>query len=392
MKYIVIVGDGMADYPLRELNGKTPLQAANTPNMDHIAKRGKCGTLSTVPQGMKVGSDIANLSIMGYDPQKYYTGRGPLEAASIGVTLGENDLAFRCNIITEENGNIKDYCADHISSEQAEVLIEELNRTLPNIGEFFPGVSYRQLFVLRNTTQKIVSTPPHDVINGRIKDHLLKPLDNPMAADLNDLILRSNKVLSKHNVNLERIKNGLNPGNMIWLWGQGPRPNLEPFQEKYDLRGSVVTAVDLIKGIGYYAGMKIINVDGATGYYDTNYEGKAKATVKALEESDYIYVHVESIDEASHAGDIDMKLKTIEDLDKRLIGRIIDAKEEDWIIGLLTDHATPISTRTHSSDPVPFAIWGEEHDDTKTFNEVSVKNGFYKSLVGDEFMKSLLDT
>ncbi|MDP6612389.1 MAG: cofactor-independent phosphoglycerate mutase [Candidatus Hydrothermarchaeota archaeon] len=392
MRYIVIIGDGMADYPLEELDGRTPLQAADTPNMNRIAAQGRCGLLRTIPEGMKAGSDIANLSILGYDPRKCYTGRGPLEAASIGVELGDNDLAFRCNLITEEDGRIKDYCADHINSGEARALIEEVGHAFSDVGEFYPGVSYRHLFVLRNSNQELETTPPHDVLKGRINEHLVKPRDSSIASQLNKMLLESKTVLSKHEVNLRRMQEGKNPGNMLWLWGQGRRPRMEPLQEKYGIKGAVVSAVDLIKGIGYYAGMEILEVEGATGYYDTNYEGKAKAAVRALGDKDYVYVHVESIDEASHAGDLEMKLKTIEDFDKRLVERIVDAKEEDLVIALLTDHATPISARTHTADAVPFAILGQKRDDVKSFNEVAANKGSFGPLAGEEFMRVLLAT
>jgi 2,3-bisphosphoglycerate-independent phosphoglycerate mutase len=393
MRYIVIVGDGMADYPLEELHGRTPLQAADTPNMDFIAAQGRCGLLRTIPEGMEAGSDIANLSILGYDPMKYYVGRGPLEAASIGVTLGDKALAFRCNLITEEDGRIKDYCADHISSEEARALIEEVGRAFGDVGEFYPGVSYRHLFVLRNSNQELETTPPHDVLKGRIKEHLVNPRDSPLAAKLNDVILKSKDLLSKHPVNLKRIKNGKNPGNMLWFWGQGRKPEMEPFVEKYGLRGAVVSAVDLIKGIGYYAGMEVLEVRGVTGYYDTNYEGKAGAALDALEDKDYVYVHVEAIDEASHAGDLEMKLKTIEDFDKRLVGRILRGVDEDIAVALLPDHPTPIKVRTHVKDPVPFAIYSRNKRDTvKTFDEVEANKGSFGSLAGEEFMRALLAT
>lgn len=390
MKYLVIVGDGMADYPLEELNGKTPLQAADTPNMDSIAARGSCGLLRTIPEEMKAGSDIANLSIMGYDPRRYYTGRGPLEAASIGVALGANDLAFRCNLITEEDGRIKDYCADHISSEEAGELIGEVKRAFADVGEFYPGVSYRHVFVLRNSPEELRCTPPHDALNREISEHLIEPRSSAVAARLNEVMLRSKEVLSKHPVNLRRIREGKNPGNMLWFWGQGRKPEMEPLKEKYGLRGAVVSAVDLIKGIGYYAGMKVLNVQGATGYYDTNYEGKAMAALRALKDRDYVYVHVEAIDEASHAGDLEMKLKTIEDLDKRLVGRILDGISEECVLALLPDHATPVRVRTHVKDAVPFAVQGAGKDGVRSFDEASAKKGVYGVLEGEEFMRALL--
>jgi 2,3-bisphosphoglycerate-independent phosphoglycerate mutase len=306
MKYLVVVGDGMADYPIKELGGKTPLQVANTPNMDEVAARGVSGTLKTIPEEMGAGSDVANLSILGYDPRKYYTGRGPLEAASIGVKMGSKDIAFRCNLITEKDGKLADYCADHISTEEAKKLIDTLNESYSEIGEFYAGVSYRHLFLLREADEDLICTPPHDVIGGTISDHLIKPRDNPIAEKLNDMILDSKNILSKHPINIEREEKGKNPANMIWLWGQGKRPQMETLFQKYGVKGAIVSAVDLIKGIGVYAGMSVINVPGATGYYDTNYEGKADYALKALEDHDYVYVHVEAIDEAAHAGDLEI--------------------------------------------------------------------------------------
>lgn len=393
MKYVVIVGDGMADRPLKELGGKTPLQVADIPNMDEIAKRGSTGLFKTIPNNMGAGSDIANLSIMGYHPKKYYTGRGPLEAASMGVEIGDNDLVFRCNIITEDKGRIKDYSAGHISSEEARKLLKAASDAFSDVGEFYPGVSYRHVFVLRNSSNDLISTPPHDALDGEITQHLLRPKSNPIASMLNEMMLKSREVLSQHPVNLKRLKKGKNPGNMLWLWGQGTRPNMEPLVDKYGVRGAVVSAVDVIKGLGYYTGMKILEVEGATGYYDTNYEGKARAALQALEEMDYVYVHVEAIDEASHAGDVEMKIKTLEDFDRRLVGEILNGLpdlDEPAAVGLLPDHATPIPVRTHVRDAVPFAIMGGKRDSVTTFDEASAKKGMYGMLEGEEFMKNLL--
>lgn len=393
MKYIVIVGDGMADHPLEELGNKTPLQVAETPNMDTIAREGASGLFKTIPDNMGAGSDIANLSIMGYPPKKYYTGRGPLEAASMGIEIGENDLVFRCNIITEENGRIKDYSAGHISSSEAEELLKAAADAFSDVGEFYPGISYRHVFILRNGSNELVATPPHDALDGEISRYLLKPENTPLAAKLNEMMLKSREVLSKHPVNFRRIREGKNPGNMLWLWGQGTRPKMEPLQEKYGVRGAVVSAVDVIKGLGRYTGMEILEVEGATGYYDTNYEGKARTALKALEDKDYVYVHVEAIDEASHAGDLEMKIKALEDFDRRLVGEILDGLpglDRPAAVGLLPDHATPISMRTHAKDAVPFAIMGGKKDATKTFDEAAAKKGLYGLLEEEKFMRSLL--
>ncbi len=389
MKYIVVIGDGMADYPVEELGNKTPLQVAHKPNMDEIAARGKNGLLVTIPEGMEAGSDIANLSIMGYDPKEYYTGRGPLEAASIGVKMGPEDVAFRCNLITERDGLIADYCADHISTPEAEELIEELDNAF-DAGKFYAGVSYRHLFILKNK-EHLTCTPPHDVIGGEIKEHMIKPEDNPVAKMLNRMTLDSKTVLEDHPVNKKRAREGKTPANMIWLWGQGERPDIAPLKEKYGISGAVISAVDLIKGIGIYADMEVIEVPGATGYYDTNYKGKAEHALEALGTFDYVYVHVESIDEASHAGDLEMKIRTIEDFDKKVLGTLLDSGEE-FTIAVLPDHMTPIKVKTHVRDPVPFAVYSpkEGKGDGTKFDESSAKNGSVGLLEGEEFMKFLL--
>ena len=389
MKYIVVIGDGMADYPVEELGNKTPLQVAHKPNMDEIAARGKNGLLVTIPEGMEAGSDIANLSIMGYDPKKYYTGRGPLEAASIGVKMGPEDIAFRCNLITERDGLIADYCADHISTLEAKELIEEMDNAF-DAGKFYAGVSYRHLFILKNK-EHLMCTPPHDVIGGEIKEHMIKPEDDPVAKMLNRMTLDSKTVLEDHPVHKKRTREGKSPANMIWLWGQGERPDIAPLKEKYGISGAVISAVDLIKGIGIYADMEVIEVPGATGYYDTNYKGKAEHALEATRTFDYVYVHVESIDEASHAGDLEMKIRTIEDFDEKVLGTLLDSGEE-FTIAVLPDHMTPIKVKTHVRDPVPFAVYSPEEgkgDGTK-FDESSAKNGSAGLLEGEEFMKFLL--
>jgi len=284
----------MADYPIDELGGRTPLQVADTPNMDFIASKGVCGLFKTIPDdNMAVGSDTANLSVMGYDPGKYYTGRGPIEAASMGVDLKENDVAFRCNLITREDDKIADYCAGHITTREAGELIAALSKSdiKSDLGEFHLGISYRHLFVLRNAEDGVVCTPPHDVIGGRISDHLIKPKEpegqtgqkgGTIAERLNEMILESAGVLEDHPVNVRRREEGKNPANMVWLWGQGKRPKIEPIKQKYGISGAVISAVDLIKGLGVLMGMEVLDVPGATGYHDTNYEGKADHAIKAM--------------------------------------------------------------------------------------------------------------
>jgi 2,3-bisphosphoglycerate-independent phosphoglycerate mutase len=395
MKYIVVVGDGMADYPLEELGGKTPLQVAYTPNMDWIASDGRNGLLKTVPKGMEPESDIAIMSILGYDPKKYHTGRGPLEAAGLGIKLGENDIAFRCNLITEEKGIITDYSADHVTTEEAEKLMEKIKETYGHLGDFHVGVSYRHLFVLRNPPKgagKLRTSPPHEIIGERLRKHLIKPENSKIARILNEMVLSSAKVLSNHPVNIERAKKGRKPANAIWLWGQGRKPAMETVTEKYGIKGAVISAVNLVKGVGACAGMDKLNVPGATGYYDTNYENKAKFGLKALKDHDLVFIHVEAPDEAGHAGDIQRKIEAIENLDQRLIGKILDGLEDEYAISVLADHPTPIKARVHVPDPVPFAIYSTEgpRDDVKFFDEISAGKGAFGTIEGYSFMNKLL--
>jgi 2,3-bisphosphoglycerate-independent phosphoglycerate mutase len=388
MKYIVVIGDGMADYPLQELGGKTPLEVANKPNMDTLASKGKLGTMRTIPEGMETDSSIANLSILGYDPRKYYTGRGPLEAGAMGIHLGERDVSFRCNLITESDGRLVDYCAGHITTQEAEELLKEMERF--EIGEFYPGVNYRHNFVLRNSDVEVGCTPPHDIMGEPISKHMIGPEGGELGKKLNELILKSKEVLSNHPINLARMKEGKNPGNMIWLWGPGRVPKLGPFEKKYGMRGAMISAVNLIKGIGVYAGMKIIDVPGATGYYDTDYEEIADYALRALKWNDFIYIHIEAPDEAGHAGDARQKVKTIEDLDRRLLSRLL-AQAPECKIAVLPDHPTPVPVRTHTSEPVPFVIYahGMKGDGLK-FDEISASRGSCGFLEGTKFMEVFL--
>ena len=395
MKYLLIVGDGMADYPVPELDTKTPLQAANKPNMDMIATKGCSGLLRTVPEGLTPGSGTAILSVLGYDPTRYYTGRGPFEAAARNIKLDENDVAYRCNLITEKDGTIIDYSADHITNSESAELIEALKRSLENLGEveFFAGLSYRHFLILRNYRHKeiIQCTPPHDAIGMEISKILpkAKTEEAKSTVDLfNRLIIDSKNVLEHHPVNVARRKAGKRPGNMIWPWGGGRKPVMPTYKQKYGVDAAVISAVDLVKGIGVYAGMQIVEVPGATGLYDTNYEGKAEFALKALENSDMVFVHVEAPDEAGHSRDYELKVKTIEDLDKRLIGHILDGLKEDCVIAVLPDHPTPIKIGTHTRDPVPFAIYSPsvEADGVKKFDESSAKKGGFGLIEGEEFM------
>ncbi|AKB26820.1 2,3-bisphosphoglycerate-independent phosphoglycerate mutase 1 [Methanosarcina siciliae T4/M] len=380
MKYAVLIGDGMADYPIEELGGRTILQAARTPAMDSIAARGKAGLAKTVPEGFPPGSDVANMSIFGYDPAIYYSGRAPLEAASMGVHLAADDVAFRCNLVTIENGKIKDYSAGHISSDEAEILIDTLDFELRTEKvRFYPGISYRHLIVAGNDLgAETECTPPHDITGEKKDDYLPGGKDGEFFSDL---IEASTVVLELHPVNLKRVQEGKNPANSIWIWGQGYAPKFRTFQELYGKSGAIISAVDLLKGIGIYAGLDVIEVPGATGYLDTNYEGKASAAIEALKTRDFVFVHVEAPDEAGHEGSLVKKMKAVEDFDSRIVAPIlkhVEASDEPFTILVLPDHPTPISVKTHTRDPIPFAIYrtdGTGPDAVETFDEDSVKNG-----------------
>jgi 2,3-bisphosphoglycerate-independent phosphoglycerate mutase len=394
MKYVLIIGDGMADYPIPELDNKTPLQAAVKPNMDSIASRGRSGLIKNVPNQLTPGSEVAILSILGYDPKVYCTGRGPLEAPS----RGENDAAYRCNLITEKDGTIVDYSAGHITTEEAAQLIAamKIDFDKPNKVEFYPGLDYRHFLILRNfpTSKQIECTPPHDAIGLKVSDVLPKAKTvkaKKQAQVLRDLIEGSRKILSQHPVNIAREKTGKNPGNLIWLWGGGKKPDMPTIEEKFGIKGAVISAVDLVKGIGIYSGMQVINVPGATGLANTNYEGKADAALKALEKCDLVCIHVEAPDEAGHIRDYKLKVKTIEDLDKRLLGRLLKGLKEPYAISVLPDHPTPISVGTHTRDLVPFTIASPKikPDGVKRFDEFSAKKGAF-GCVEKNYLISLL--
>ena len=398
MKYLLVVGDGMADYPLPELGNKTPLQAANKPNMDSIAAKGKSGLIRTVPDELTPGSDAAICSVLGYDPNLYCTGRGPLEAPSRGIKLAENDTAYRCNLITEKNGAIADYSAGHITTDEASQLIASVRKAFekPKKIEFYTGLDYRHFLILRNFPQPelIECVPPHDAAGVAVSKVLPKakvPEAEKNAQLLRDLINGSRDILKSHPVNVAREKNGKSPGNLIWPWGGGKKPSMPTLKEKFAIKSAVISAVDLVKGIGTYAGMEIINVHGATGLDNTNYEGKADAALKALKTNDLVFVHVEAPDEAGHCKDFKLKVKTIEDLDKRLLGRILDGINEPYAIAILPDHPTPIKTGTHSREPVPFSIASPflKPDGIKKFDEISARKGSF-GLVENDYLISLL--
>lgn len=364
MKYIVLVGDGMADYPIKELGERTPLEASRTPNMDFVARNGRMGRVRTIPKNMTSASDIANMSILGYDPQQYYSGRGPLEAENLGIELKQGDVAFRCNLVTVSEDILLDYSAGHISSKEATKLIEFINAKLGNDRfKFYSGVSYRHIMlakeVVNEPLEEIRCIPPHDIIGKNISENLPQGKN---AQILVKLMLDSQRILATHEINLVRIDLKENPANMLWLWGQGKKPCMPKFIDKYGLSGSVISAVDLIKGLGRVLGLEVINVPTATGYYDTDYEGKAKAALKSLEKNDFVFLHVESPDEAGHNGDLREKVRAIERFDQLVVGTILKAlkNKKNFRILILPDHATPLSLRTHTADIVCFAIFGKD--------------------------------
>jgi len=362
MKYIVLVADGMADYPVKELNDRTPLEVAYTPNMDYIARYGRLGRVKTVPDNVPPASDVANMAILGYDPVTCYTGRGPLEAVNLGIQLEDNDVAFRCNLVTIGEKAIIDYSAGHISSKEARTLIDQVNKKIGTEAfQFYPGTSYRHIMVARGAGtryDRVQTTPPHDITGKEYRPHLPRGKN---AETLVDLMTRSRAVLDASEINSVRIDLKENPGNMIWLWGQGKKPALPKFTEKYGLTGSVISAVDLIKGLGTLAGLEVINVPGATGYYDTDYEGKAKAALRSLESKDFVFVHVEAPDEAGHNGELREKITAIERFDKLVVGTVLEAfkKHANFRVLVLPDHATPVSLKTHTRDVVLFGALGE---------------------------------
>jgi 2,3-bisphosphoglycerate-independent phosphoglycerate mutase len=400
MKYIIVLGDGMADEPLAGYGGKTPLQMADKPSIDLLAKMGRTGRLITVPEDMHPGSEIANMSVLGYDVHKVFEGRGVLEAASIGVMLEENDLALRCNLLTIENENIKNHSAGHISNAEAFELIDFLNKRLGNkIIHFYPGVSYRHLLVIKGGKKQLNCTPPHDVPGKPFRPCLIQSENEGAAFTarlLNYLILRSQALLADHPVNVKRQKAGKEVANSIWPWSPGYKPQMPTLKELFGIeKSAVISAVDLIQGIGVYAGMEVIKVEGATGLYDTNYEGKAKATIDALTDHDLVFLHVEASDEAGHEGDVDLKTKTITYLDQRIVKYLVEETEkmeEPVTIAILPDHPTPCATKIHTRDAVPFIIYrpGETPDNAQFYDEFEVANGSYGLLKGDQFMKTLL--
>lgn len=422
MKHIIILGDGMADNPSEALGGKTLLQYADTPNMDKLAKMGRTGRLATIPEGFSAGSEVANTAILGYDLNKVYEGRGPLEAASIGYEMNDDDFAMRCNIISVDKGLIFSHNGGNLTTDEASLLIDYLNENLATDQYHWElGIQYRHLLVVKGGSKHIVCAPPHDHPNEEWATLLVKPEpgkedlkeENRMTpqetADLlNDIIIRSEELLLKHPLNQERVKAGMPLANLVWPWGGGYRPAMEKLSEMYPQikSGAVITAVDLIRGIGHYAGLEVIKVEGATGLADTNYEAKTTAALEALKEKDFVFLHVEASDEAGHDGELDLKLKTIENLDKRMVGPIYDEVStwgteagvaagkpaEPVAIAVLPDHYTPVEMRIHVGKPVPFIIYypGIEADTVQEYSEVSCVDGGYGMLHLEQFMKNFM--
>lgn len=398
MKYAILIGDGMADYPVDDLQGRTPLAAAKTPHMDFLATHGELGLVRTIPEGMEPGSDVANLAIMGYDPSVYHTGRAPLEAASMGVNLAANEVAFRCNLVTlrhASDGDIfmDDYSAGHIDSNEARQLIISINQTMGNGSRrFYPGVSYRHLLVWQGGQENWRTYPPHDLSGQSVRAYLAgQGKEKPLL----ELIKSSWPLLASHPVNQLRRERGQKPATSIWLWGQGRAPQMPSLSERFGLTGAVISAVDLMRGIGIYAGLKPILVPGVTGYLDTNYAGKVAAALDALETMDFVYLHVEAPDEAGHSGDLKNKLQAIEDFDYRVVGPMLQGLQSlgPHRVLLLPDHRTPISLKTHSSEPVPFALYDSRNrlsSQPRRFNEIAAEHTGLFVEKADLLMRALI--
>lgn len=413
MKHIIILGDGMADHPVERLGGKTLLQYADTPYMDILAKNGRTGRLITIPEGFQPGSEVANTAILGYDLNEVYEGRGPLEAASIGYDMRADDMAMRCNIITLADGRIKNHHGGHLTTEQSDILIKYLDRQLGNEDiKFITGIQYRHLLIIRGGNKHIVCAPPHDHPEEEWRRLMVRPehgwenrrdgdrMTAQQTADIiNTLILKSQQLLEQHPFNKERAAQQKDAANSIWPWSGGYRPKMDTLQQMYPQikEGDVISAVDLIRGIGRYAGLNRVTVEGMTGLADTNYENKAQAAIDMLRQHDFVYLHVEASDEAGHDGDLELKLKTIENLDRRIVKPVYE-EVSTWTdtpvcIAILPDHPTPVELRIHVAEPVPFIIWhpGITPDGVETYDEVSCVSGSYGLLRLEEFMNKFME-
>jgi 2,3-bisphosphoglycerate-independent phosphoglycerate mutase len=376
MKYIILLGDGMADYPLGRFGRRTPLEVARTPHMDRMAREGTVGLINTIPAGFPPGSDVANLTVLGYDPETYYTGRGPLEAASMGIHLSKDDVAFRCNLVTlsgNENPLMEDYSAGHITSAESRDIVAALEEKLGSEDwSFHPGVGYRHLLLWRGGPETAETTPPHDILGQGIGRHLPR---GSGAEDIAALMMRSRDVLKGHPVNARRIAEGKRPANSIWLWGQGKAPRMKPLTEKYKISGAIISAVDLLRGIGVYAGLEAVRVPGATGYIDTDYLGKARKALEILKDRDFVFVHVEAPDEMGHEGNAEGKIKAIEEFDEKVVGTVMNGLqgEVSYRLMVLSDHPTPVSRKTHVNDPSPFAVLSSDGDNLRNGDSFSEK-------------------
>ncbi len=402
MKYVIVIEDGASDYPIEEIDGKTPLKVADKPVLDRIAKEGRTGLIQNVPETLPPGSDVANMSIFGYDPLEYYTGRGPLEAASMGVETKEGDVIFRCNTITEKDGLMASSNAGHITSPEAAELMEYLNEYFndkyPDFkGKFYPGVSYRHLFVYNDKENaeklaKLAMVPPHDFVGEEIADKI--EFDS-FADEIKAIMIESKEALANHPVNQKRIEEGKEPSNMVWFWGQGTMPAMPSMKDTYGLKGAVITGVDLIKGLGVCTGCTNLDVPGATAFFDTDYKAKGEYAVNALEDNDIVIVHIEAPDEAGHAKNLKEKVRGIENIDKHILAPLMEAlpKYGDFKIAVLPDHPTPIDVGTHTRDMVPIAIYStkDEADDVLVYDEDSVKDGALGKLTGCNLLKLLLE-
>jgi 2,3-bisphosphoglycerate-independent phosphoglycerate mutase len=400
MKYIMLVGDGMADRPIKELDNLTPLEAARTPNMDYIAENGMVGNALTVPEGLQPASDVANMALLGYDPGKYYCGRGPLEAANMGIDIKDNEVAFRCNTVTISDDVMADYSAGHITTNESEKVITALGRELPYTGiKLYPGIGYRHLAIIdcdksgleKEALIKTICTPPHDILDKPIARYLPHGL---ASGFLTDIMITSKSIMERQDINRVRIDLGENPANMIWLWGQGTKPDMPLFKDRFGLEGSIISAVDLIKGLGKIIGFKPIDVPGVTGYYDTDYLAKATYALNALRKKDFVFVHVEAPDEAGHNGDFRQKIAAIENFDKLIVGTILKSfnGRDDFRIIVLPDHATPVSIRTHTREPIPFAMYGIgiKKDNIKNYSEPAAKESRLFLKDGFRIMEAFL--
>ena len=401
MKYVVFLGDGMADYPCECFGGKTPLDIAKKPNIDKIAEAGVIGLVKTVDDALSPGSDVANLSVLGYDPLIYYTGRSPLEALSIGVELSDRDVTFRANLVTlsgEENYNEKtmiDYSSGEITTEESGALIQYLNENMSfeNIS-LYKGISYRHLLVWDGGSTNVKLTPPHDISDRKVTEYMP---EGDGADILLEIMKKSHELLKEHPINKDRVARGLNPANSLWIWGEGRRPKLDLFIDKYGVKGSMISAVDLLKGIGKGTGMNVVEVDGATGNIDTNFDGKANAAINELKKGqEFVYIHVEAPDECGHHGDSEGKVKSIELIDEKIVGPVMEYLKncgEDYRVLVAPDHPTPIAKKTHVKDPIPFAIYDSRHNDGMelSYNEKNAKESGVFIDKGYQLMQYLLN-